>query len=134
LLIAGGIWSHYGIENAMRQVLRDELQTVLNADVTALELWLEEQKTDAQRWAEQPDVRQHVGELVQMGRAANSAAAIRQTLIDSTAMVELRESLQVYLDGDDSHKTAYAVTDRAGLVLAAPEDADVGIHLNAAGL
>ena len=134
LLIAGGIWSHYGIENAMRHVLRDELQTVLNADITALELWLEEQKADAEHWAEQPDVQAQVVELVRIARSDLSAAAIRQTLIDSGAMAELRESLQVYLDDDDTHHTAYAITDRAGLVLAAPDNTDVGVHLNAAGM
>ena len=134
LLIAGGIWSHYGIDNAMRNVLRDELQTVLNADITALELWLEEQKADAEHWAEQPDVQAQVVELVRIARGDLSAAAIRQTLIDSGAMAELRESLQVFLDDDETHHTMYAITDRAGLVLAAPDNADVGVHLNAAGM
>ncbi len=133
-MIAGGIWSHYGIDNAMRNVLRDELQTVLNADITALELWLEEQKADAEHWAEQPDVQAQVVELVRIARGDLSAAAIRQTLIDSGAMAELRESLQVFLDDDETHHTMYAITDRAGLVLAAPDNADVGVHLNAAGM
>ncbi len=69
LLIAGGIWSHYGIENAMRRVLRDELRTVLDADITALDLWLKEQKSDAEHWAQQPDVRGQILELVRI-RAA----------------------------------------------------------------
>ncbi len=63
-----------------------------------------------------------------------SAAAVRQTLIDSSAMAELRESLQVYLDDENAHHTTYAVTDRAGTVLAAPTDPDVGVRLNAAGM
>jgi tRNA A-37 threonylcarbamoyl transferase component Bud32 len=133
-LIAGGIWSHYGIESAMRQILRDQLQTVLDADITALELWLEEQKADAEHWAEQPDVREQIQELVRLSRSDLSPAATRQTLLDSTAMAELRESLQVYLDDDETHHTAYAITDRSGLVLGAPENTEVGIHLNSTGM
>lgn len=133
LLIAGGIWAHYGIEAAMRTVLRDELQTVLEADVTALEMWLKDQQAEAQRWARQPDVRDQIVELFSLSRTSDTSDAARDVLTRSKAMVELRESLQVYIE-EEEERTTYAVTDRAGLVLAAPDNESVGMHLNSAGM
>ena len=131
LLLGGaGVWSHYGVERSLREVLRDELQTVLDADVTALELWLKEQKAEAKRWAAQPDVRDQIINLVEITR---SNAAPREELLQATALSELRKALLAYIEEEEG-RTAYAVIDRAGLVLAARDDSDVGIHLNAAGM
>ncbi len=133
LLIAGGIWAHYGIEAAMRTVLRDELKTVLEADVTALRMWLKDQQSEAERWARQPDVRDQIAELVALTRGLHPVNELPDILARSKAMVELREALQVYIE-EEEERTTYAVTDRAGLVLAAPENAEVGQHLNSAGM
>ncbi len=130
VLLLGGVWSHYGVERSLREVLRDELQTVLEADVTALDLWLREQKAEAKRWARQPDVRAPVAELVRIARVeADSRAA----LLASPALTELRAALDAYVEEEEG-RTGWAVIDRAGLVLAARTDDDVGLHLNAEGM
>jgi len=132
LLVGGGVWAHYGVEDALRTVLRDELQTVLDADVTALELWLREQQAEAKRWARQADVREAIVELAKV-RGNATPADVRSALLASPALVDLREALQGYIEEEEG-RTAYAAIDRVGLVLAAREDADVAIRLNGAGV
>jgi hypothetical protein len=132
VLIAGGVWAHYGVEHSLRSVLRDELQTVLNADVTALELWLEEQQAEAKRWARQQEIADAVAELVKIARAA-PAAEVREQLLASRALAELRQDLHGYIEEEKGH-AAFSVIDRSGLVLAARDDTNVASHLNAEGM
>ncbi|HEY1598365.1 MAG TPA: serine/threonine protein kinase [Pirellulales bacterium] len=133
LLLAGGVWSHYGVENSLRDVLRDELQTVLDADLTALELWLREQQAEAKRWARQEDVYEPIAELVRLARDSATADDATTALREATAQATLRESLAAYIE-DAEGRTAYAVVDRSGLVLGARANNAIGIHLNAEGM
>ena len=46
-LLAGiAVWTHSGMKRATQTIAASELQTILNADIMALELWIEEKKKD----------------------------------------------------------------------------------------
>jgi tRNA A-37 threonylcarbamoyl transferase component Bud32 len=130
LLLAGvGIWMYQGMKTSLEQILATKLQTICDADVTALELWLEESKSTAQMWARQPDVRKAIAELVEIGHTHN---APREELLKSTALANLRRELDATAGDDGS--VEYAVIDRTGLVLAAEDDGHVGLRLKAGGV
>src|SRR5579859_2502489 len=46
-LVVVGIWVRARVDRAIHEKLAAELETLLNADVAALEIWLESQKSNA---------------------------------------------------------------------------------------
>src|SRR5262249_62003588 len=48
-ILLGGVawWVNRSVENSMRQQMSSELTTILNADVTALRIWMKEQEVNA---------------------------------------------------------------------------------------
>lgn len=124
LMFGVGLWMYRGIKVSLNQILADKLQTILDADVTALELWMSERKSTAQIWARQADVRRTVTELVAIGQSKDEP---RAELLESSALRQLREELQSF--GSKPGEEGFAVIDRSGLVLAAERDKNVGIHL-----
>ena len=72
-----GWWSDWQLGQVMREELEDDLRTMLNADVTALEIWMANQKRIAAMLAEEPRLRNLAVDLLSKGgvRAANQQAA-----------------------------------------------------------
>ncbi len=129
LLVATAVWSHDRIRQSLRHQLRDKLQTVLNADIAALDLWLRERIGEVERWARQPNVTRLGSELVSIARLEPSP---REALLRSQAIVALRQLFKPYLEQEGS--TRFYIIDRTGMVVAAHDDAEVGARLNAAGI
>ena len=82
LLVAGfGWWGSHRVRRAMQEDLRQQLRTVLNANVTALEIWMTNQEKLATSIADDAQVRQLALELLDaagsgtpdMGRLTNLA-------------------------------------------------------------
>lgn len=128
-LIAAGVWVERGIRQSLREILRDEIQTVLNADVAALDFWLQERELDAKAWARNRDLRRHAQTLAAIARGA---ATPRAELLASPALADVREVLDPYLKEEGTG--GFMIADRTGLVLAAPADADIGRALNTEGI
>src|SRR5262245_45050031 len=72
-LIVLGVWVHYGIKNSLQQIRASEMRTLLDAEVKALQLWVENRKTHAEQWAQDPRVRRHVAALVALARDRNAS-------------------------------------------------------------
>lgn len=53
LLTALGTWTYLGVRNSLRDLQAEALQTVLDAEVKALEVWIGERKADPRRWADE---------------------------------------------------------------------------------
>ncbi|MBN8249246.1 MAG: hypothetical protein J0L84_17605, partial [Verrucomicrobia bacterium] len=67
-LVAGaGWWSHRVVRRTLESKLQDDLQTVLNANVTALEIWLNTQTRLAGVLAGDPKIRELTLDLVRLG-------------------------------------------------------------------
>ncbi|MFT7462132.1 MAG: tRNA A-37 threonylcarbamoyl transferase component Bud32 [Pseudohongiellaceae bacterium] len=73
-LVSFGLWTFDQVEVSLDKLLTDQLQTVLNAEETALRQWLAAVETDAQLWAAHPDVRREVLALVELGDSSASPA------------------------------------------------------------
>ena len=71
-----GWWADWEIGEVMREELRGDLQTTLGADVTALEIWMANQKRIAAALAEEPRLRTLAVELLNKGgvRTTNQQA------------------------------------------------------------
>jgi hypothetical protein len=58
--------THQTIRDKLRSNVEHQLRTVLNADVAAVEIWLEKQKQTADHWADHPQVRASLSELARL--------------------------------------------------------------------
>lgn len=57
--------AHQSVQSQLRQSVESQMQTVLNADVAAIEIWLAKQKQMAENWANHQHVRKTLSSLAQ---------------------------------------------------------------------
>ncbi len=126
LLAALAMWTHRGMKQSSQSIAASELQTILSADVTALELWIEEKKKDVRLWSSQPEIKQAVVELVEIAGAGGDANSLRS----APALENLRSELEQF-DRIVGRPERDALISRDGLVLGAGEDEMVGFQLPA---
>lgn len=116
-----GLSTSLFLEASVKRQKAVELQTLLGADITALEVWFQAQKAYASVVAGDPTVRELVGGVV--ARAVDRDGA-HERLVGSPELQALREYLrplaraQGYID--------FVVSDPTGLVVAAVVDQAVG--------
>ena len=89
-----GWWADSELRSVMQEELTDDLRTMLNADVTALEIWMANQKRIAAVLAEEPRLRNLAVELLDKGgvKATNQMALARlsrQLIIDDRLQARL---------------------------------------------
>lgn len=125
LLIGLGIWTTLGIRASLDDIRAEQLQSLLRADVQALELWIRERKSEVENWADFPEVRTNVEALIEI---AKDGPQSKDTLLASTARAELDDLFQYFVDEDDS--AGYTVEDRTGLVVASSHAEVIGTRGN----
>ncbi|MCX6930401.1 MAG: serine/threonine protein kinase [Verrucomicrobia bacterium] len=86
LVACVGWWADWEIGQVMREELTDDLRTTLSADVTALEIWMANQKRIAAVLAEEPRLKNLAVELLNKGGARTT---------DPQAMANLARQLIV---------------------------------------
>src|ERR1700722_13892153 len=67
LLGGAGWWVNRSVEDAMRQQRITDLNTILEASVTAVRVWMGEQRINVQLFAADENLRQPVRELLALG-------------------------------------------------------------------
>ncbi|HEV3022507.1 MAG TPA: serine/threonine protein kinase, partial [Pirellulales bacterium] len=116
-----GFWLRLRIEQAMQMQAEEELRALLDADVTALTIWLRSEEANASTAAQAAPIRQPVLELAKLTSAGEPTAA---ALLAAPQKAQLDHALQHWLK---LHGYAgYAVFDRQARVLAATNDHLVG--------
>jgi tRNA A-37 threonylcarbamoyl transferase component Bud32 len=130
LLFGLALWMYAGMKQATRSITASELRTILNADIKALELWIEEKKKDVRLWSSRAEIRQAVDDLA---RIAETEREPREKLLSAPALASLRDLLDKY-DRIAGRPERDAVVTRDGLFLAADRDETVGMRLNTDGI
>jgi tRNA A-37 threonylcarbamoyl transferase component Bud32 len=82
---AAGWWGNRVLVRSMQGQLREHVQAILDADVTALRLWVEDHRRVAVATAGRADVRRLVGEIAGGGVRRAAAAAELGALLDPVA-------------------------------------------------
>lgn len=123
LLLVSGWWGLRRLESSTRQLVGTNLQTVLNADITALRLWVEHETSMVSVAANDPQVRDTI---VEMNRNwsrnpedSKSSDWLRDPLLGKLADALIPWQLEFGHDG-------YLVYDAEGRVLAANLEELVG--------
>ena len=128
VLVLAGFWMHHATEQALRDKLREGLDTVAATSASALAFWIENELSSAQDWSELPDVRAATEGLAAIAaRSASPGAA----LLASPQHAELLATLEP-LDTSEDYD-GFGLVGRDGTVLAASIDAQVGRRLTAQG-
>jgi tRNA A-37 threonylcarbamoyl transferase component Bud32 len=90
-----GYWIRDQVEGATRAELASRLQTLLNADVTALRLWFSEKQADAKSFASDGSVQAAVEELAGVDHVSKPAP---EALENSTSAQTLQLYLKAFLE------------------------------------
>lgn len=125
LLGSLGWWISRSIESAMQQQRIAELTTVLDADMAALDQWMENQCATSELVATDESLRPMVLELVAL---ADETPAAQSALVRAPAQSTVRSRLAKPLRRGGF--TGFLLVSPAGITLAADEDAPVGEQLS----
>jgi eukaryotic-like serine/threonine-protein kinase len=110
-----GYWVRSRVEGTTRAELASRLQTVLNADITALRLWFTEREYDAKSFASEIQVREAIVEIAEL---AKDPAVPTRTLVNSAAAKTLKVHLQELLEAQ--HYLDYVVVSPDKRIIASP--------------
>ena len=125
VLGAVGWWVHATVQEGMRRQTASELQTVLNGNVTALEVWMHEQEANAQSLAAADGLDGPVRELLAIARAnKDHESALTQSRALANLRAYLKPRLKIFGYRD------FFVVSTEHVVLAAGADAPVGKELS----
>jgi len=75
-LIVLGTWMYVGVRDSLRDMRAATLQSILDAEVEALEVWVNDRRAALNLWASEPDIRRDIESLVRLGRNGADAAAL----------------------------------------------------------
>ena len=103
-----GYWTYAGVRNSLREVRAGGLQTVLATEVSALQIWVDEKKADAERWAGDAQVHGYVRQLTKLAQAGGPVSRF----CDAPVRVHLAEVLKRVLRDEGS--ATFNVIDRNG--------------------
>jgi len=126
IVVIGGVgwWTRSRIEATLQEGIEQDLVTILDTDVAALEFWLESKRDAARVLADRSTVRALATELIAaVEQGGESPAALRS--IDATA--ELRN----YLESAMAHYgfLGFGIVSRSGLLLATARDEYTGARV-----
>jgi eukaryotic-like serine/threonine-protein kinase len=122
LLLGGlGWWVSRTLEGAMRRQRVNELTTVLDADVAALRIWMDNRRATAELIASNDRLRPKVAALLNPNAATDAAKR-------SSTTAALRAILAKPLGR--AGFTGFVLVSRDGVVLAADQDAPIGQKLS----
>ncbi|WP_145219663.1 serine/threonine protein kinase [Gimesia alba] len=83
------------VEQSSKQTVADNLETILNADVAALNIWLEREESLAEVLAEEPRIQKLTAELIDISQQNPDD---REALLRSTSLTELRAEFESELE------------------------------------
>jgi hypothetical protein len=126
LISVAGLWTRSLVEGAIKAELAARLQTVLNANVSAVRLWFSERESDVRVLASDRPLQEAVLELSGLARRGFATS----NMVESTPARELQARLPALLPPDDY--LDYLVVDTDRRVLATPRQYLVGRLIPAA--
>ena len=116
-----GWWVNQSIESALREQRIADLTAMVDASVSALDIWMDEQRINAQLFAADDRLREPVKELLRLSDGTDEA---ERNLVQAEAQETLRRKLmpQLKLDG----YVGYFLVSPEGVVLAADQESPIG--------
>ena len=128
--ILAGYWIHNRVEDALQQIVSEDLQTILEIDIAALEFWMEQERATVISWAEEAHLRELTRGLQALATATEGSP---EKLQAAPQQALLRELLEPILDTDNY--MGFGIISTTGLFLAvsAGDEHLIGQHLTPQG-
>jgi eukaryotic-like serine/threonine-protein kinase len=126
LLIAIGFASYFGVKRALLEVRAAGLAALRDAEVRGMEIWMEQRIASAERWGNQPGVREVAARMI----AQRDLTGARPASCDSADAQLMQAALQPGLH--DRGFVTYELIDRSGTVLASGFPEYCGLRAQAA--
>src|SRR5262245_6895002 len=123
-MAVAGLPIRNAIETTLRQKMQEDLETLRNTSVAALELWMNTEQRSAQAVAADPDVRRIAAELLKLSQGAD-ADTVATTLMQSDLQAELKKALRSTMSG--GRYAGYLLADKNGLILANSQPQMIGV-------
>lgn len=114
-------WLHSTTEARLKDGIAEDLQTILKAEVAALDVWIDSQQRIARLMAADPEVKATVSELV---RLAENEGPNSSALKNSQAMVNLRRHLNPVTDAYGF--ACFVISDRQHRIIGCKRDYPLG--------
>src|SRR5512133_169126 len=92
LVLCSGLWTYVAVKTSMRELRTDGLKALLNTQVGAVEIWIDDKASDARRWAGDPRVRALALDLARRAQAAGEDAQTICAAPERQALLALLES------------------------------------------
>ena len=122
MVAAAGFWIRLTVERAAKAELAKNLQTILDADVAALRIWMAGHQDHARSFAGDPQLRRLAGELHRLGQTVTADDA--SPLAQSDLQDEIRRHLTAELSA--RQYVGYVLVDKDGLILSSTHRELVG--------
>jgi hypothetical protein len=130
IFILAGTWIHNQVEEALHQIISENLQAILKTDIAAIEFWMEQERSNVISWAEEENLREITQALQTL---AVSTSTPTRDLPMAPEQARLRDLLEPLLDTDNY--LGFAIINSTGLILAtgANDARIIGQRLTAQG-
>ena len=123
-----GYWTYRQVASSQRAAMLNELSGLANSIALTTEGFLHDRAALVESWSRQPEIRQAITELVEVGKQEEPTQALR-----TAAQTELIKSQLQDLSGHENVR--YVIWDRSGTTLASwqTDRADVGTSIAPSG-
>lgn len=128
LLLVLGYWTHSNVKGSLEEIRSEELRTVLNADVLALESWIEDFQNSVRFWSRTPEVSDEITYLLSYGNCDECIERLQFSPWQDT----LTGILKPYLE--NTRSAGYNIFDLDGYEVASNKRSVIGNQLNRTGL
>ncbi|MEE8104632.1 MAG: serine/threonine protein kinase [Planctomycetota bacterium] len=122
-----GAWANQGVQSSLEKGIDDDLNTILEANVTALRLWADTVQREVSHWADSPLVVEPATKLLRLAREQS-----RKRLLSSEALRAFRAALAPV--GKDERIIGFALVDAKGVLAGTRTDVLLGARMSARGL
>lgn len=127
-LIFLGIWTHRQVKQSLTDIRTEELRTVLEADVLAMQIWINDFRNSVKSWSRTPEVQDEIQYILSYGNCPSCIEKLQLSPWQDT----LTGILRPYLE--DTRSAGYNLFDRDGYEMAASKRNVIGNRLNGRGL
>jgi hypothetical protein len=122
-LLATGFWTNQSVKKTMRDFQSESLRTILGANVTALKIWAEDERSFVESHAADPSLADEVVAVLDLSRESPDSVA---PILASDALRQLRKRFETVVPDE---YVGFYVIDPGYRIVAAAEDEAVGRRL-----
>ncbi len=127
LVLCLGLWTYFAVKSSMRELRTDGLSALLNTQIGAAEIWIDDKTSEARRWANDPRVRMLVLSLARQSEAPGADARAVCAAPERQELLALLESFVI-----DGRGIGISVINRSGQLVASRSDEYCGLFVSRA--